>query len=92
MDKDVDVGEGICDIIREQEEDRIKASLKAGRLRGVDVSILGDRDDIANFEDVAFLEMPDLLVEQDADGPFLKVVTEKAHYKIRLEKDIEVGI
>lgn len=53
-------------------------------LRGININILGDRKDIAAFKDVAFLEMPEFLVEHDVDGPFLRVVTERAHYKIRL--------
>ena len=60
------------------------------KLRGIDISILGDRDVIDKFEDEAFLEMPEFLVEHDANGPFLKVVTEKAHYKIRLSHSTEL--
>ena len=52
-------------------------------LRGILIQIEGD---CSKFKDVAFLEMPHVLVEHDADGAFLKVVTEVGHYKIRLEK------
>lgn len=55
------------------------------RLRGVEVRLVGARKTIEEFEDVAFLEMPHFFVEHDGDGPFLKVVTETAHYKLRLE-------
>ena len=70
--------------LMESKDEKEKVEELSPTLRGIDISILGDREDIAKFEDQAFLEMPDFLVEHDVDGPFLKVVTERAHYKIRL--------
>ena len=57
------------------------------KLRGIKVRLKGDKETIEQFKDVAFLEMPELLIERDHKGPFLRVVTEKGHYRIRLEKE-----
>ena len=68
--------------LKDEKEKRVEGL--PSTLRGITVNLLGDRDVIAEFKDVAFLEMPDFLVEHDADGPFLRVVTERGHYQIRL--------
>lgn len=57
------------------------------KLRGFSFEIIGKKEDIDEYKDVAFLEIPELLIERDHKGPFLRVVTEKGHYRIRLEKE-----
>lgn len=60
---------------------------KQKRLRGLDINIRGKKADIANYSDVAFAEMPSLFIEDDGRrSPFLRVVTEKGSYRIKLEK------
>ena len=61
---------------------------KAGKLRGIEINIRGEKETINKYKDKAFLEMPHFLIEDD-DGrraPFLRVVTEKGSYRIKLEK------
>lgn len=59
-------------------------SVGEARLRGHLIQIQGD---LSRFSDIAYLEMPEFLIERDQKGPFLRVVTEKGHYRIRLEKE-----
>ena len=58
--------------------------LRGIKVRGIKIDVSGV--DLNKVPDICFLDMPDFLVEHDADGPFLGVQTEKAHYKIRLEE------
>jgi hypothetical protein len=57
---------------------------KPKSIRGISVSLKGA---LPKIEDVAFIEMPKFLIEVDRIGPFLRVITEKGHYRIRLEKE-----
>ncbi len=57
------------------------------KLRGLSIQITGKKEYIDEYKDVAFLEMPESLIERDYKGPFLRVVTEKGHYRIRLERE-----
>lgn len=57
------------------------------KLRGQLIQFQGD---ISQFTDIAYLETPELLIERDRKGPFLRVVTEKGHYRIRLEKEYRI--
>ena len=64
-----------------------RAKGESKRFRGIEVTIRGKKEDIDKYKDVAFLEMPHFLIEDDGRrAPFLRVVTEKGSYRIKLDK------
>lgn len=57
------------------------------KVRAFEIVFKGDQERFAKAPDFAFMEVNDFFVERDRKGPFLRVITEKGHYRIRLEKE-----
>lgn len=55
------------------------------KLRGILIEI--ESDCLKEIKDVAFVEIPRFLIEEDGRrSPFLRVVTEQGSYRIKVEK------
>lgn len=60
------------------------------RVRCFAIEFKGDQERFAKSPDLAFMELNDFFVERDRAGPFLRVVTETGHYRIRLEREYRI--